>query len=73
MINIQHTEVQKEIIDKINKGNIAIIKEGKPIAYVLTPQNLEDYIDNILAEQAEKEGMLSIEETETFLNEIKNA
>ncbi len=75
MINIEKIEAPETFIEMIKTGEPLIItnKEGKKIAYVLTPEALEDMLDGFLAEEAEKGGMLGVEETEKFLNSIRNA
>lgn len=76
MLTMPSVEAQNNfgrMIDTAIREPIAITRRGRAVVYVLSPQAIQDFIDGYLAQQAEKEGFLSIEETEEFLNSIRNA
>jgi PHD/YefM family antitoxin component YafN of YafNO toxin-antitoxin module len=73
MINIPQTETTKNLIEIAIKEPVAITRKGKPVIYMLTPQALEDMIDGMLAEEAEKKGFATDEEVEELLKSIKDA
>jgi hypothetical protein len=71
MLNIPYKETSISTIDKAINEPIAITKRGKTIIYMLTPQALEDLIDGMLAEEAEKKGFASDEEVDEFIQSIR--
>jgi PHD/YefM family antitoxin component YafN of YafNO toxin-antitoxin module len=61
------------LIDHAQREIVSVTRRGRVAAYVMSPQVLEDYIDGQLALEAEKNGMLSPEETEKFLAQFRDA
>lgn len=61
------------LIDTAQKQMVSVTRRGRSVALVMSPQVLQDYMDGFLATQAEKEGFASHEETEVFLNTLRNA
>ncbi len=61
------------LIDTAQRQIVSVTRRGRSVALVMSPQVLQDYIDGFLAAQAEKEGFASPEETEEFLNTLRNA
>lgn len=65
-----------EIMSTIRKEPVAITRYGKEAAVVISHdeyqkfQNLEELYWFLKAEEAEKEGYLSLEDTESLLNSI---
>jgi PHD/YefM family antitoxin component YafN of YafNO toxin-antitoxin module len=75
-INITSTKAQNnfgETIDTAIRQPVAITRRKRKVLYMFTPEALEDMIDGVLAMQAQKEGFLTIDETDDFLNSIRNA
>jgi len=56
-----HNEIQTLIDDLLNKS------------VIITPEIIQDLIDGFEAKQAEAQGILSVEETEIFLNSLRNS
>jgi hypothetical protein len=61
------------MIDHAQREMVSVTRRGRVAAYVMSPQVLEDYLDGYLATEAGKNGFASHEETEAFLNSIKDA
>jgi hypothetical protein len=61
------------LIDHAQREMVSVTRRGRVAAYVMSPQVLEDYLDGYLAMEAEKNGMASPEETQAFLETIRNA
>jgi PHD/YefM family antitoxin component YafN of YafNO toxin-antitoxin module len=61
------------LIDNAQREIVSVTRRGRVAAYVMSPQVLEDYIDGHLAMEAEKGGFASPEETDAFLNSLRNA
>lgn len=61
------------LIDTAQKQIVSVTRRGRAVALVMSPQVLQDYMDGYLATQAEAEGMASVAETATFLNQFRHA
>lgn len=62
------------ILDTAQREPVTIEKQGRPYAVVIpieAYQILEDYYLILRAEEAKKEGFLSIEESEAVLNKLR--
>jgi PHD/YefM family antitoxin component YafN of YafNO toxin-antitoxin module len=76
MLEISATDAQNNFgstVDKAIRQPIVITRSKRRVVYMFSPEALQDMIDGIYATQAEAEGMLGIEETDSFLNSIRNA
>ncbi|MBK8455564.1 MAG: hypothetical protein WAQ53_18590 [Thiofilum sp.] len=60
------------VIEQAMEVPVMITRENRPLVYVLSPQALEDLIDGYLAKEAEREGFLSVEETEKALSAFRS-
>jgi prevent-host-death family protein len=76
------TEAQNgfgRLLDAAQREPVAIEKKGRPVAVVLSVEDyrrleeLEDTMWAIRAHAAEKEGYLSVEETEVFMAKMLDA
>lgn len=61
------------LIDTAQRQMISVTRRGRSVLLVMSPQVLQDYVDAQLAMEAEKNGLASVEETEVFLNSLRNA
>lgn len=61
------------LIDTAQREMVSVTRRGRTVAYVMSPEVAQDWIDAQLAIQAEQAGFLSIEETADFLNSIRDA
>jgi hypothetical protein len=61
------------LIDTAQKQIVSVTRRGRAVALVMSPQVLQDYMDGYLATLAEAEGMTSVAETTTFLNQFRHA
>ncbi len=61
------------LLDTAQKHMVRVTRRGRESVYVMSPEVLEDYLDGFLAMETEKNGMLSYESSEKFLNQFKNA
>jgi prevent-host-death family protein len=61
------------LIDTAQREVVSITRRGRPVAYVISPDIVQDWLDGQLATQAEKEGFLSVSESNNFLSHIRNA
>ena len=61
------------LIDTAQREMVCVTRRGRTVAYVMSPEVAQDWIDAQLAIQAEQAGFLSIEETADFLNSIRDA
>lgn len=61
------------LIDKAQREIISVTRRGRPVALVMSPEVLGDYIDGILALQAESNGLLSEVESKKVLDKFRNA
>jgi prevent-host-death family protein len=82
MYKIAAREAKNEfgrLLDNAQREPITIEKKGRPVAVVLSIpeyerlEQMEDYYWAKLADEAEKEGFLGVEESEKLLAEIRNA
>ena len=76
MLTVPSVQAQNNfgtLIDNAQREIVSVTRRGRVAAYVMSPQVLEDYIDGHLAMEAEKNGMLSPEETEKFLAQFRDA
>jgi hypothetical protein len=67
MINIPQTETTKNLIEIAMKETIKFTENGETIAYLMTPDALEDYVDAFMAIEAEKNGFASDEEVKRVM------
>ncbi|SJM93592.1 Antitoxin of toxin-antitoxin system StbD [Crenothrix polyspora] len=61
------------LIDTAQIEVVSVTRKGRTVAYVMSPDVAQDWVDGQIAMQAEQSGFLSTEETEDFLNSIRNA
>lgn len=61
------------LLDSAQRQMVAVTRRGRPVALVMSPEVLQDHIDAQLALQAEADGVLSVDETEAFLNQFRHA
>jgi prevent-host-death family protein len=76
MLTMPSVEAQNSfglLIDKAQRQMITITRRGRPVAYVMSPEVMEDHIDGQLAMQAEAEGFLGVEASRDFLNQFRHA
>jgi prevent-host-death family protein len=75
MLTMPSVEAQNSfgaLIDKAQRQIISITRRGRPVAYVMSPEVMEDHIDGQLATQAEAEGFLGVAASNTFLNQFRH-
>jgi prevent-host-death family protein len=76
MLTMPSVEAQNSfgaLIDKAQRQVVSITRHGRPVAYVLSPEVMADYIDGQLALQAQNEGFLSVDASKDFLNQFRGA
>lgn len=82
MIHISATEAKLHfgrLLDTARRENVAIEKQGRTVAVVLSQEEferlseIEDKLWSLKADAAKKEGFLSEEESEKFLDELLHA
>lgn len=61
------------LIDTAQREVVSVTRRGRTVAYVMSPEIIQDWLDGQLASQIEKQGFLSSSETNTFLQRIRNA
>ena len=61
------------LIDTAQREIVSVTRHGRIAAYVMSPRVLEDLLDSYLALEAEKGGMLTPQETEAFLKQLRDA
>ena len=61
------------LIDTAQRQMVSVTRRWRSVLLVMSPQVLQDYVDAQLAMEAEKNGLASVEETEVFLNSLRNA
>lgn len=76
MLTLTSSEAQNtfgSVIDRSQREIVSVTRRGRVATLVMSPQVLEDYVDGILAMQAERNGMLTAEESEAVLNKFRHA
>jgi prevent-host-death family protein len=76
MLTMPSVEAQNSfglLIDKAQRQMVTITRRGRPVAYVMSPEVMEDYVDGQLAVRAEAEGFLGVEASRDFLNQFRDA
>jgi hypothetical protein len=76
MLTLTSSEAQNtfgNVIDKSQREIVSVTRRGRVATLVMSPEVLEDYVDGILAMQAEANGMLTVEESEAVLNKFRHA
>ena len=82
MIHISATEAKVHFgkwLDVARQETVSIEKQGRSVAVILSQEEFErlNEVDELMwslkAEAAKKEGLLSVEESENFLNDLLNA
>jgi prevent-host-death family protein len=58
------------VLDKSQREIVSVTRRGRPIALVMSPEVLEDYVDARLAMQAQDEGFATEEETTAFITSL---
>ncbi|MEQ1601779.1 MAG: type II toxin-antitoxin system prevent-host-death family antitoxin [Methylophilaceae bacterium] len=74
MLTMASVEAQNSfgnLLDKAQREMVSVTRRGRPVALVMSPEVLEDYIDGRMALEAEAMGMLSAEETKTALDKFR--
>ncbi len=76
MLTMPSVEAQNSfgaLLDKAQRQIVSVTRRGRPSVFIMSPEILQDYMDGYLAKQAELNGLASVEETEQFLNTLRNA
>jgi antitoxin Phd len=82
MYRIAAREAKNEfgrLLDNAQREPVTIEKKGRPVAVLLSIpeyqrlEDMEDYYWGKLAQEAKAEGFISVEESEKFLADIRNA
>jgi len=82
MIHVSATEAKVhfgKLLDTARRENVSIEKQGRSIAVILSQEEferlseIEDKLWSLRADAARKEGLLTEEESEKFLEELLNA
>lgn len=76
MLTIPSVEAQNSfgaLLDKAQRQMISVTRRGRPVAFVMSPEVLQDYMDAQLALQAEAEGFASETEVNCFVMSLRNA
>jgi prevent-host-death family protein len=76
MITMASVEAQNgfgNLLDKAQRQMVSVTRRGRPVALVMSPEVLEDYVDARLAMQAEAEGFATTKETTDFLASLRHA
>jgi hypothetical protein len=76
MLTLTSSEAQNtfgNVIDKSQREIVSVTRRGRVATLVMSPQVLEDYVDGMLALEAEKRGFASDEETQALLNSLRDA
>ncbi len=61
-----------EILDTVIREPVVITRRGRKIAYMLSEQDFQDFLDGSMAKKIdEKEEYLSIEESHSFLSSFE--
>ena len=60
------------LIDKAQRQMVSVTRRGRPVALVMSPEVLQDYLDGQLAKVAEAEGFASDEEVTNFVTSLRN-
>lgn len=75
MLTIPSVQAQNSfgsLLDKAQRQMVTVTRNGRPVALVMSPEVLEDYIDARLALEAEQEGFASEQETADFLKSLQD-
>lgn len=76
MLTIPSVEAQNgfgALLDKAQRQMISVTRRGRAVAFVMSPEVLQDYVDAQLAMQAEAEGFASETEVNSFVMSLRNA
>ncbi len=61
------------LIDSARREPVAVTRRGRPVAYVVSPEDIEDLLDGRDAADALKnDRVLSMEETSAFFDSFSN-
>lgn len=75
MLTMPSVEAQNSfglLLDKAQRQIVSVTRRGRPSVFIMSPEILQDYMDGYLAKQAEQNGFANVEETELFLNTLRN-
>lgn len=76
MLTIPSVEAQNSfgaLLDKAQRQMISVTRRGREVAFVMSPEVLQDYVDAQLAMQSEAEGFASGTEINRFVMSLRNA
>lgn len=76
MLTIPSVEAQNgfgALLDKAQRQMISVTRRGRAVAFVMSPEVLQDYVDAQLALQAEAEGFACEPEIKSFILSLRNA
>lgn len=74
MITISSSQVKNtfgEVLDKSQKEAVSVTKHGRVVSIIMSLEVLQDYIDGYMATEAQKNGMLTAEESKLILDRYR--
>lgn len=74
MITLSSSQVKNtfgEVLDKAQREAILVTKRGRIVSLIMSPDVLNDYIEGRMAIEAQKNGMLSLDESKSILDKFR--